>query len=357
MTVMDLDQQLAELRSAADAYAARHQFIEDLTWPQGVRIAVNFTCDFDAMLLRRLLNEPPMQLAKGEFGGRVGIWRLVDLFDAHGVKATIFTPGRICELYPRALRAVVKSGHEIADHMWEHRVPKEPAQVIAHIHCDLMRSLTAEGHELAAHGFRHEDVSGLERDEEQRRNARTTEILADVVGRKPAGWFSLPRQGDRYAVGAVSPNTIDLLLEAGYVYLGNGLADDIPHYSVSDFASRRALLTLPYYYHFDDQFFRMFPRKGTGLEHPDALLRNWRGEFAAQYKRGRYFHMTLHPQHIGWSNRLQLLDEFLAELREYPSLWNPTAAECARYWLETYPAGTHLRLEPSIWQDYPGSLS
>ena len=39
---------------------------------------------------------------------------------------------------------------------------------------------------------------------------------------------------------------------------------------------------------------------------------------------------------------LQMLDEFLAELREYPSLWSPTAAECARYWLETCPAGTHL---------------
>ena len=114
-----------------------------------------------------------------------------------------------------------------------------------------MRSLAAEGHEIAAHGFRHEDVSGLERDEERRRIARATEILADVAGRKPAGWFSLPRQGDRYAVGAVSPNTIDLLLEAGYVYLGNGLADDIPHYWVSNFASRRALLTLPYYYHFE----------------------------------------------------------------------------------------------------------
>src|SRR5215470_432554 len=76
MTATDLDQQLAELRSAADAYAARHQFIPELTWPEGVRIAVNFTCDFDAMLLRRLLNEPPMQLAKGEFGGRVGVWRL-----------------------------------------------------------------------------------------------------------------------------------------------------------------------------------------------------------------------------------------------------------------------------------------
>ena len=58
--------------------------IDGLTWPNGARIAVNFTADFDAMLLRRLLNEPPMQLAKGEFGGRVGIWRLIELFDSHG---------------------------------------------------------------------------------------------------------------------------------------------------------------------------------------------------------------------------------------------------------------------------------
>src|SRR6266702_855411 len=86
MTVTDLDQQLAELQSAADAYAARRQFIEDLTWPQGVRIAVNFTCDFDAMLLRRLLNEPPMQLAQGEFGGRVGIRRPAGPRSSHSAK-------------------------------------------------------------------------------------------------------------------------------------------------------------------------------------------------------------------------------------------------------------------------------
>jgi peptidoglycan-N-acetylglucosamine deacetylase len=122
-----LDRDLAELQEAAGAYAARHQRIADFGYPPGVRIAVNITLDFDSMLLRRLLNEPPMQLAKGEFGGRVGIWRLIELFDAHKVKATIFTPGRACELYPQAIRAAVESGHEIADHMWEHRVPKEAA--------------------------------------------------------------------------------------------------------------------------------------------------------------------------------------------------------------------------------------
>src|SRR5215831_9523418 len=111
-----LDQDIAALKAKALDYSARHQVIEQCRWPTGVRLAVNFTADFDAMLLRRLLNEPPLQLAKGEFGGRVGIWRLIELFDSHDIKATIFTPGRICELYPQAVKAAARSGHEIADH-------------------------------------------------------------------------------------------------------------------------------------------------------------------------------------------------------------------------------------------------
>ena len=102
-----LDRDIAALKAKAADYGARHRVVEKCTWPDGARIAVNFTADFDAMLLRRLLNEPPMQLAKGEFGGRVGIWRLIELFDSHDIKATIFTPGRICELYPQALKAAV----------------------------------------------------------------------------------------------------------------------------------------------------------------------------------------------------------------------------------------------------------
>jgi len=186
MTTIDLDQQLVELRSAADAYAARHQFIPDLTWPEGVRIAVNFTCDFDAMLLRRLLNEPPMQLAKGEFGGRVGIWRLIELFDAHGVKATIFTPGRICELYPEALRAVVESGHEIADHMWEHRVPKEPALEEDHLAKTVTALERIAGRRQSAHAaaiaLRYSGSTGLfTAPSTQPTNGRTTSTARAVA--------------------------------------------------------------------------------------------------------------------------------------------------------------------------------
>ena len=61
-------QEIETLERAAKSYDGRHEFIEDFRYPDGVRIAVNFTCDFDAMLLRRVFEEPPMQLAQGEFG-------------------------------------------------------------------------------------------------------------------------------------------------------------------------------------------------------------------------------------------------------------------------------------------------
>ena len=72
-----LTDEIDALASAAVAHASRYEPIGKIDWPDGAQIAVNFTADFDAMLLRRLANESTLQLAKGEFGGRVGIWRLI----------------------------------------------------------------------------------------------------------------------------------------------------------------------------------------------------------------------------------------------------------------------------------------
>jgi hypothetical protein len=52
-----------------------------------------------------------------------------------------------------------------------------------------------------------------------------------------------------------------------------------------------------------------------------------------------------------------VLEQFLDHARGLPELWCATSEECARHWLATFPAATHLKLEPSIWRDYPGSLS
>jgi len=61
-----MQHELQELRAAAESHGARHVHLEHFAYPPGIRMAVNLTVDFDAMLLRRVHNEPPMQLAKGE---------------------------------------------------------------------------------------------------------------------------------------------------------------------------------------------------------------------------------------------------------------------------------------------------
>jgi peptidoglycan-N-acetylglucosamine deacetylase len=294
----------------------------DIRWPEGRRCAVHIVVDLSVASGPEGIVTRDIESAAAEFGAHEGLDLLLAALETNGLKATFAVPAVTAEIYPARIKSLMERGHEIA-----------------------------------AHGLRHEDVSLLGREEEKVRLDAATSSLTAVTGCKPAGWFSLPRQTDPFAGGTISPNTMDLLIEAGYAYMGNGLADDIPHYWVTDFASRRAILTLPYYYHFDDQFFCMFPVAGTGLENPDMLFRNWRAELDAQYRRNRFFTMVMHPQHIGWCNRMAGLEDFLGYMSKLPDLWNPTGAECARYWTATYPAATHLRLEPSIWKDYPGSLS
>jgi peptidoglycan-N-acetylglucosamine deacetylase len=294
----------------------------ELHWPDGNRCCVSIVVDLSVAVGPEGIRAEDLRGDAAQFGRHDGFEQLLSVLRRHQLKATFAVPA-----------------------------------VMAKIQRARLRALIAEGHEIAAHGFKHEDVSKLDRAEEKVRLALTTDILTEATGARPAGWFSLPRRDDPFGGGTISPHTMDLLIEAGYSYMGNGLADDIPHYWVTDFASRRAILTLPYYYHFDDLFFTLFPAKGTGLENPDFLVRNWKAEFDAQYKRGRYFHMVLHPHASGWGHRAQLLDGFLSSMRNFPDLWNPTGAEVVRYWGEKYPARTYLKLEPSIWQEYPGSLS
>lgn len=295
---------------------------QDVSWPNAARCCVAITVDLSVASGAAGTTARDLQSPRAQFGLRDGLDHVRAALRGCGLRATFAVPA-----------------------------------VMARIHGPLLRDLIAEGHEIAAEGLKHEDVTALDRNDEAARIVTTTSILADVIGQRPLGWFSLPRQGDPYAGGTVSAHTIDLLIDAGYAYFGNGLADDAPHYWVTDFATRRAMLTLPYYYHYDDQFFLMFPTKGTGLEHADSLFRNWRAEFAAQYRRGRYFHMTLHPFAVGFAHRVRLLEDFLRHTVSHPGLWNATGGRIASHWRATRPPETHLHLEPSIWRDHEGSLS
>lgn len=284
------EQELEPLIAAARSYDARHQRINGLTWPDSARIAVNFTADFDAMLLRRLLNEPPMQLAKGEFGGRVGIWRLIALFDSHDIKATIFTPGRIAELYPDSLHAAHRSGHEIADHMWEHHVPRDMQLELDHL-------------------------------------TKTGAALSAITGRKP--------------VGTRSDHSAALLKQEGFLYTSHDSADHLPYY-LTDGEGEAMLLNLPFHYAIDDAMFYSFAWLGSGnaaqrITDTDRVFDMWWDAFLQQYHQGGYLNVCLHPFVSGRAQRTDMLDRLITRMKSMPGVWFATCEQVARHCLAHFP--------------------
>jgi len=231
-----------------------------------------------------------MQLAKGEFGGRVGIWRLLELFAAHSLHATIFTPGRICELYPQAVVAAAQAGHEIADHMWEHRVPKEPELEYDHL-------------------------------------VRSTQALERLTGRRP--------------VGTRSHHTPAFLTQLGYIYTSTDTADHLPYY-VADAQRQNMLLNLPFHYAIDDAMFFNFGWIGSGpqgqrLADPESVLEIWWDAFQSLYQQGSYLNVCLHPFISGRALRTAMLDRFITRMKALPGVWFTTCEELAHYCLEHFP--------------------
>lgn len=267
-----------------------YQRIKHFSYPAGIRLAVNFTVDYDAMINRRLQNEPAMELTQGEFGGRTGVWRLLELFQRQGIKATFFTPGRICELYPRSMAEVVAQGHEVANHMWEHHVPKDPELEWDHLR-------------------------------------KTTEILQKFSGSKPTG--------------TRSNHSPALLQRDGYIYRsGMGdLADELPYYLLGE---GEGLVVLPVHYALDDAMYYHFswyhsPPEGQHLQHPGKVFEIWLAAFHALYRSGGYMNIVLHNFVSGRALRVAMLERLILEMKKLPGVWFSTCDEVAQYCLERFP--------------------
>ncbi|CUH80673.1 polysaccharide deacetylase family protein [Tropicibacter naphthalenivorans] len=264
--------------------------IPDFAYPEGVKLAVNFTLDFDAMLLRRLLNEPWGQKAKGEFGGRVGVWRIMEMFDAEDVKVTLFTPGRICELYPEVLRAVIQNGHELGNHMWEHEVYADPVIEDAHL-------------------------------------TRTLKALSAIQGG--------PVTGTR------SSHTPGLLRSKGVVYNSFTSAHDLPFYEL-DAQGENPILQLPFHYALDDAMYFSFgwldtPNAAQRVMDVDEVFDIWWAAFEQQYKAGGYVNFLLHPFVSGHAMRVDIIQRLIQRIKTLPGVWFPTCDTLAQHILTHHP--------------------
>jgi hypothetical protein len=274
-------------------------------WPEGKRCCSTVVVDYSVPCTNNGITEEAISAAEALYGDSVGGEWLLDTLAAYGIKATFaVTPG-MARRFP-----------------------------------DIVRRADLAGHEIAVGGMDKKDISTVPREKERQFIAEATQVVVSLSKAKPSGWFSLPRTTDDYPGGFISPNSMSLLKEAGYRYFGNGMADDIPYYMTLNADSGVNILTMPYYYHFDSQFFIYFPGigRGSGLVNIEKLEQNWQMELDGALHFGRQLAMVVQPCLMYWGSAYDVLENMFKRLRDDERVWQVTSRQCAEWWLRRYPA-------------------
>ena len=256
-------------------------------WPNGKRVAVTLTFDFQGGEDVRPLpsglidNEEWTQC---EYGPHTAIWRILRILDEENVKATFLTCGGIAERYPDAVKAIV-----------------------------------AKGHEIAGHGYHHETARDLTREQEDDVQTRTVAMIHERAGRRPYGWRSCTQ----------SPNSIELLMKHGFLWNSNSFSHDLPFLWEAD---GKVLVELPRQPFGDGRTYH------DDHGNPDATLVIWKGMFDEFHEESKlapaYVPFQFHPYISGRAGRARTMRAIIQHMKKADGVWLATGSEVARWCLD-----------------------
>ena len=142
-------------------------------WPNDAKIAVSVVVNYEEGSEYSLLdgddhhetnNEVPSPVPLEErdlynesffeYGSRVGVWRLLNMFDQHQIKATFYCCALALERNP-----------------------------------ELAQEIVARGHEVCGHGYRGEEYHSTTVEQERESISKTIVSLRRPTRRRPGGWF------------------------------------------------------------------------------------------------------------------------------------------------------------------------
>lgn len=275
-----------------------------LRLPEGKKIAVNLGVDFDAQSLwLGAFNMPtPAMMARGEFGAKVGVPRLLDLFDRYGITSTFFVPGHTVDTFPDAC-------HQIQQH----------------------------GHEFGHHGYYHENPTKIQVDTER----RLIELALDSFDRQ----LQVRPRGYRSPYWDYSEHTLDLIEEFGFDYDSSLMARDLVPYRpqrwqvnweracVAGPASR--VLEIPVNWYLDDfPVFAYVTGIQAGQQDTETFLRRWKDIFDYGYDHidGACFASAVHPQIIGQAHHIRAFERLIDYMSNKDGVWFATCAEICDAW-------------------------
>lgn len=262
-----------------------------LTWPEGAKVAVALSFDFDAETNALRDKElSPGIFSQGEYAARVAVPRILALLDKYRIPVSFFIPAVTALLHPQEIKAIVSKGR----------------------------------HEIGIHGWIHERNSLLSEDEERELMKKSFEVLKEATGRAPAGI--------RTPSWDFSPSTLKIIRELGLVYDSSLMADDRP-YEILEEGKPTGVVELPVEWLLDDYPYFGFERYSSVRPHisPMDVFSIWAAEFDKAYEEGTLFVLTMHPKYIGHRSRIMMLEKLIEHMLARKNVWFATHEDIAQY--------------------------
>ena len=228
-----------------------------------------------------------------EYGHRVGIFRVLDVLEKHGIKATVAMDALTAENYPYLVR-----------------------------HC------LDRGCEIIAHGVSASRMITSDMPEQEERSyiQSSVESLTKATGNTPAGWLG-PEYGE-------SNRTPRLLAEAGMRYVCDWVNDEQPYPMTTPSGN---LFALPLMLELDDGV-ALWDRRVTVGRYRDMLKEAFDTLYLDGSQTGRLMAINLHPWIIGQPFRIGYLDDALAHMMRRSGVWGATGSEIIDWYQKNPPA-------------------
>ena len=224
-----------------------------------------------------------------EYGQRVGLWRLLDLFDSLGTKASCTTNAVTFERRKAMTDAVLERGWELLTHNWEQ------GELLTNFALDPVK--------------------------EREVVLRTLDQFERYVGRKSKGWLSSSLRG--------TVQTADILAEYGCTFYCDIMNDDQPSLLRTP---NGPIVSVPYSNEIND--FTFITRKNyTTDEFAQALIEELEVLYEEGATTGRIMNVGLHPHVSGRAHRIRALREFIVHAQSLPGIWWATREEIADWYL------------------------
>ena len=274
----------------------------DWSWPEGHRLAVYIALNLEHFAYGEGLglsyspgipHPNTYNWAWREYGNRVGVWRLLELFDRLQLPVSLLLNSEVYAHCPEVVAAFRKRGDEVLGH-----------------------GRTNSEHQ---NDFDEPGEARLIRD--------VTEAITRFEGQPPRGWLS----------PGVNPSAVtpDLLQEAGYAYLLDWPMDDQPVWMKT---RHGRILSIPYPHEVND-IPMIALHHGTADKFADVVIDNFDEMLEQSKEQSLVYGVSIHAFLIGQPFRLRHFRRAMEHIRARSDrVWFATTGQIAEHYARVVPA-------------------